>query len=78
MRADTTAMLMNAIRQPTYRPTTRPRGRPTTMATDEPVAMALSARARLPSGTVRTASGEAIDQNMAWAQATPMRESISV
>ena len=38
------------------------------MATDEPVAIALNAKARLPSGTVRTASGEAIDQNIEWAQ----------
>lgn len=78
IRAEMTAILRNVMRQPTYSPTTRPMGRPTTIATDEPVAIVLSPSVLRPSGTVRTASGGAIDQNIEWAHATPMRESISV
>ena len=37
----------------------------------------LSASGRCSSETTRTAIGEAMDQNTAWEQATPIREAIS-
>ena len=48
------------------------------MAMDEPATMMLRAMEPLPFGAILTASGVTIDQNMAWEQATPMRESISM
>lgn len=55
----------------------RPSGMPTTIATEVPVTIMLSASDRRFSGTIRTASGEAIDQNTAWEQATPIRDAIN-
>ncbi len=43
------------------------------MASAVPVAIRLSAWARLPGGAIRIASAEVIDQNTAWAKAMPMR-----
>ena len=51
---------------------------PEGIATDDPVATTPSAIARRSGGTVRTAIGETMDQNMACAHATPIRESMSV
>ena len=66
------------ILQPAASPMARPRGRPAIMAMDEPATMMLRAMEPLPFGAILTASGVTIDQNMAWEQATPMRESISM
>ena len=51
----------------------RPSGSPHTMATDDPVTMTPTATPLCFSPTTRTASGEAMDQNTAWAAATMRR-----
>ena len=48
------------------------------MATDVPVATELMASFCRWAGTMRTAMGVAMDQNMECATATPMRETISI
>ena len=48
------------------------------MATDVPVATALMASFWRWAGTMRTASGVAMDQKMEWATATPIRETMSI
>ena len=61
------------IRQPKYWPIMRPIGIPNTIASAVPVAIRLSACARLPGGAMRMASADVIDQNTACAKAIPMR-----
>ena len=75
-RKAATAMQTNVIRQLRYRPMIRPNGSPAIMAMDVPVTIMPSAVVILPFGAIRTASGEAIDQNMAWVQATPILDAI--
>ena len=65
------------MRQPTHSPTMRPNGNPKIMAIDVPATIMPSARERKRSETSRTAIGEAIDQNTAWAHATPIRDASS-
>jgi|UPI0002EC9BA1 hypothetical protein len=48
------------------------------MAIDVPVIINPNAADCAPFGATRTASGETIDQNTACAQATPIREAISI
>ena len=76
--ADDAAIRRNVALQPTRRPTALPSGSPTIIATDDPVTIRLNAVERLPSGATRTASGVTIDQNIAWAHATPALDSISM
>ena len=71
-------MTMKVILHPRARPITLPRGSPTIMATDVPVATELMASFCRWAGTMRTAMGVAMDQNMECATATPMRETISI
>ena len=66
-------MAKKVVRQPKYCPTMRPIGRPSTIASAVPVAIRLSACARLPAGARRIASDAVIDQNTAWAKAIPTR-----
>ena len=56
----------------------RPKGRPTIMAIAVPVTIILIASALKGPLTRRTAMGEATDQKIEWAKATPIRESSSV
>lgn len=64
---------VKVIRQPKYWPIMRPIGIPNTIASAVPVAIRLSACARLPGGAMRMASADVIDQNTACAKAIPMR-----
>ena len=59
------AMQKNVILQPMCKPMIRPSGRPTIMAIDVPVTIIPRAMERCPSGAIRTARGEAIDQKTA-------------
>lgn len=76
--ADNAAIRRKVALHPTRRPTALPSGSPTIIATDEPVMIRLNAVERLPSGATRTASGVTIDQNIAWAHATPALDSMSM
>ena len=71
-------MQKNVILQPTYRPMILPIGSPNIMATDVPVTIMLRARDENVSGTILTARGETMDQNMEWAHATPILDIISM
>ena len=71
-------MSRNVTLHPTYIPIALPRGSPTIMAIDEPDTIMPSAVDLFPSGASFTARGVTIDQNIAWAQATPILESMSM
>ena len=75
---ETIAMTTNVILHPRASPMILPSGRPTIMATDVPVATALMASFCRWAGTMRTASGVAMDQKIEWATATPIREAMSI
>lgn len=61
---------INVALQPTYRPTTLPKGSPKIIAMEEPVTIILIAKSLCSSSTSFTAMTEAIDQNTACALAT--------
>ena len=77
-RMDTTAMTTNVILHPRARPIILPSGRPAIIAMDVPVATVLSASFWSSGATTRTANGVAMDQNIEWATATPIRETMSI
>lgn len=72
--AEITAIHKKVVLQPTYKPTIRPNGKPTTIATEVAATIILKPT----SGAIFTAKGEAIDQKIACAQATPILEVIKV
>lgn len=76
--AEITAIHKKVVLQPTYKPTIRPNGKPTTIATEVAATIILKPNDFLPSGAIFTAKGEAIDQKIACAQATPILEVIKV
>ena len=76
--AEIMAMHKNVVLQPTYRPIIRPKGRPTTMATEVAATIIPKPKDFFPSGAIFTARGDAMDQKIACAQATPILEVISV
>ena len=61
------------MRHPRARPIARPKGMPKIMAMDVPVAIMPSATDACLVLTRRVAMTEAMDQKIAWAQATTMR-----
>ena len=71
-------MVTNDILHPIDSPMILPRGSPAIMAIDVPVATMLIASFCSSGVTTLTARGEAIDQNIEWATATPRRDITSI
>lgn len=76
--AEIKAIHKKVVLQPTYKPMILPNGRPTTIATEVAATIILNPKDFLPSGAILTAKGDAIDQKIECAQATPILEVIRV
>ena len=70
--------IKKVILQPIKRPIILPSGKPAIIATLVPVTIMLIANSRFSSLTSLTAITLAIDQNMAWAQATTSLPTINI
>ena len=68
----------NVLRHPAKSPMNRPKGSPKIIAIEVPVTTMPMAVDWYLGGTMRTATGAAMDQKIEWVQATPIRAARSI